>query len=92
MPGRRTLHLPARAHGAQGLPEGLQSLHDVLDLQVLPALHEMARHPQQQGGAAGAAAAAAGGQPASAALRQYPLGFSTGDGTADLAATILRML
>ena len=29
---------------------------------------------------------------AAAALRQYPLGFSTGDNASDLAATILRML
>ncbi len=62
----------------------------MLELQILPALSEMAKHPlgvQQSGQAAGQ-----GGQAAAAALRQYPLGFSTGDATSDLAATILRML
>lgn len=76
-------------------PQALQSLRDVLELQVLPALAEMARHRQQAAGsdaAAGAAAALQQGQPAAAALQQYPLGFSTGDNASDLAATILRML
>jgi hypothetical protein len=40
------------------------------------------------GGSGGTAQQAA----AAAMLAQYPLGFSTGDGAADLAATILRML
>ena len=40
------------------------------------------------GGSGGTAQQAA----AAATLAQYPLGFSTGDGAADLAATILRML
>ncbi|GAB4822263.1 hypothetical protein N2152v2_009309 [Parachlorella kessleri] len=80
----------------QDLPTGLQQLRDVLELQILPALTEMARHPlglqqsaQQQSHAGGVAAELPA---AAAALRQYPLGFSTGDATSDLAATILRML
>lgn len=58
--------------------------------------------PATSAAAATAALAAAGGGSASAAasqhaavsamLAQYPLGFSTGDAGADLAATILRML
>lgn len=52
----------------------------------------------QQGQQAGGAAGGAGGSQQAqhvavgAMLAQYPLGFSTGDGPADLAATILRML
>jgi RLL motif-containing protein 1 len=61
------------------------------------------QEPQQQqtamSAAAGGTIGAEGGSSstaqqaaAAAMLAQYPLGFSTGDGAADLAATILRML
>lgn len=86
---------------AEATPEALHQAHAMLETCVLPALAELAK--QQRGGAAAAAGAAQqGAAPAAAAasqhvavgamLAQYPLGFSTGDGSADLAATILRML
>jgi hypothetical protein len=69
----------------------------MLEACVLPALAEASRQQQQQqqaggGGEAAPAAAATQRSAAAAMLARYPLGFSTGDGGADLAASILRML
>lgn len=81
---------------AEATAEGLQRAHAMLEACVLPALAEASRQQQQQqaggGGEAAPAAAATQRSAAAAMLARYPLGFSTGDGGADLAASILRML
>jgi hypothetical protein len=60
-------------------PEALQVAQEVLEAQILPAVADAARH----GG---------GDAPGAAMMRSFPLGFSTGDAQADLAATVLRAL
>ncbi|PSC68454.1 hypothetical protein C2E20_7928 isoform A [Micractinium conductrix] len=105
---QQLLHVDAAQHqqqqeggrgAAEATPEGLHRAHAMLETCVLPALAELAkqRHAAAGGGNAPTAAAAGGSGAAqhaavAAMLAQYPLGFSTGDAGADLAATILRML
>lgn len=77
--------------------EGLQRAHAMLEACVLPAIAASARQQQQQQASsssepAPASAAATQHAAAAALLSRYPIGFSTGDGVADLSASILRML
>ena len=90
---QRLLHVQDGAAAAEATPASLHAAHAMLDTCVLPALAELAKQAMPTAGGGGAPTAAASQHAAvGAMLAQYPLGFSTGDAGADLAATILRML